>query len=68
MVEAGGLATYGIDYYEIGYMAGQQAVDILVNGADITTMPIGYLSADQCTLTTNQETADVLGVDLTVLD
>ena len=68
MVEAGGLATYGIDYYEIGYMAGQQAVDTLVNGADITTMPIGYLSADQCTLTTNQETADVLGVDLTVLD
>lgn len=68
MVEAGGLATYGIDYYEIGYMAGQQAVDILVNGADISTMPIGYLSADQCTLTTNQETADILGVDLSVLD
>ena len=54
--------------FRSGYMAGQQAVDILVNGADITTMPIGYLSADQCTLTTNQETADVLGVDLTVLD
>jgi len=68
MVDAGGLATYGIDYYEIGYMAGQQAVDILVNGADISKMPIGYLSADQCTLKTNQETADILGVDLSVLD
>lgn len=68
MVDAGGLATYGIDYYQIGYMAGEQAVDILVNGADISTMPIGYLSADKCTLKTNQETADTLGVDLSVLD
>ena len=68
MVEAGGLATYGIDYYQLGYMAGEQAVDILVNGADISKMPIGYLSADKCALSTNQETADALGVDLSVLD
>lgn len=68
MVEAGGLATYGIDYYQLGYMAGEQAVEILVNGADISQMPIGYLSADKCELTTNQETADALGIDLSVLD
>lgn len=68
MVDAGGLATYGIDYYQLGYMAGEQAVDILVNGADISQMPIGYLSADKCTLKTNQETADILGVDLSVLE
>lgn len=68
MVEAGGLATYGIDYYQLGYMAGEQAVDILVNGADVSTMPIGYLSAEQCALTTNQETADTLGIDLSVLE
>ena len=68
MVDAGGLATYGIDYYQIGYMAGEQAVEILVNGADISTMPVGYLSADQCALKTNQETADVLGIDLSVLE
>ncbi|MCI8945821.1 MAG: ABC transporter substrate-binding protein [Lachnospiraceae bacterium] len=68
MVDAGGLATYGINYYEIGYMAGEMAVDILVNGADVSTMPIGYLSADKCTLKTNQETADMLNIDLSVLD
>lgn len=68
MVNAGGLATYGIDYYQLGYMAGEQAVDILINGADISTMPIGYLSADQCALTTNQDTADALGIDLSVLN
>ena len=68
MVEAGGLATYGIDYYQLGYMAGEQAVEILVNGADISQMPIGYLSADRCELSTNQETADALGIDLSVLN
>ncbi len=67
-VNAGGLATYGIDYYQLGYMTGKQAVDILVNGADISTMPIGYLSAEECELTTNQETADQLGIDLSVLE
>lgn len=68
MVDAGGLATYGIDYYQLGYMAGEQAIEILVNGADISNMPIGYLSADRCELKTNQETADALGIDLSVLN
>lgn len=68
MVDAGGLATYGIDYYQLGYMAGKQAVDILTNGADISKMPIGYLSAEECALKTNEETAAALGVDLSVLD
>ncbi|NLL79067.1 MAG: ABC transporter substrate-binding protein [Clostridiales bacterium] len=68
MVDAGGLATYGIDYYQLGYMAGKQAVEILVNGADISQMPIGYLSAEECTLKTNAETAEMLGVDVSVLD
>ncbi len=64
MVEAGGLATYGIDYYELGYMAGEQAIDILVNGADPGEIPIGYLSAEECELEINQETADILGIDV----
>lgn len=67
MVDAGGLATYGIDYYQLGYMAGEQAIGILVNGADISQMPIGYLSADRCELKVNQETADALGIDVSVL-
>ena len=35
-----GVATLSINYYDIGYKAGEMAVDILVNGADITTMAI----------------------------
>ena len=68
MVEAGGLATYGIDYYQLGYLAGQQAVAILKGEAQVSETPIGYLAAEQCELSTNEETAAALNIDLSVLD
>lgn len=67
MVHAGGLASYSIDYYELGRRAGNMAVRILAEGADPATMPIEYLAADECTLVTNDETAATLGIDLSVL-
>lgn len=67
MVDAGGLATYGIDYYQLGYMAGEQAVKILTEGEDISTMPIGYLPAEKCELKVNEETAEKLGIDVSGL-
>ena len=60
MVENGGLATYGINYYNLGLLTATQAVDILENGADPATMPIQYLS--DCTLTLNEEAAAALGI------
>lgn len=68
MVEAGGLATYGIDYYQLGYMAGEMAVSILKGEATPAETPIGYLDAAKCELTVNEETAAALDIDLTVLD
>lgn len=38
-VEAGALATVGIDYYQLGYEAGKMAVSVL-KGEDISKMPI----------------------------
>jgi putative ABC transport system substrate-binding protein len=35
-----GVATYGIDYYKLGQQTAQMAFDILVNGADISKMPV----------------------------
>ncbi len=35
-----GVATYSIDFYEIGYNSGKMAYEILVNGADPATMNI----------------------------
>lgn len=37
-----GVATLSIDYYSIGYAAGEQAYEILVNGKDPAEMEIGY--------------------------
>lgn len=37
-----GVATLSISYYDIGYKAGEMAYDILVNGADISSMEIAY--------------------------
>ena len=68
MVEDGGLASYSINYYDLGYKAGEMAVEILTEGADPAEMPIAYLAADECTLIANQATADEVGIDLSVLD
>ena len=38
--EACGAATLTINYYELGKITGEMALDILVNGADISQMPI----------------------------
>ena len=44
MCAAGGLATVSISYYDIGVLAGQQALQILLEGADVATTPIAYSS------------------------
>ncbi|MGN1069182.1 MAG: ABC transporter substrate-binding protein, partial [Candidatus Fimadaptatus sp.] len=55
-----GVATLSISYYDIGYAAGEMAYDILVNGADITTMPIQY--APEVTKEYNAEICAELGI------
>ena len=57
-----GVATLSISYYDIGYKAGEMAYDILVNGADITTMNIEY--APQVTKEYNASIAEQLGVTI----
>ena len=37
-----GVATLSISYYDIGYKAGEMAYDILVNGSDVSQMPIEF--------------------------
>ena len=67
MVVEGGLATYGLDYYQLGYLAGEMAVEILKNGKKPADMPIQFLPADKCELTVNEETAKAIGVDVSGL-
>lgn len=68
MVDNGGLATYGINYEELGKLAGQIAVKILKGESKPADMAIEHLDASKCTLKTNEETAKKLGIDLSVLN
>ena len=64
MVQAGGVATVAIDYYTLGYKAGEMAYEILVNGADPATTPIGFMKAEDMELVINQANADAIGLTI----
>lgn len=62
MVNEGGLATYGINYYELGKQTAKMAVEILRDGKNPAEMPIQYL--DTCDLKINDDTAAKLGIEI----
>lgn len=55
-----GIATLSISYYDLGYATGKMAVKILKDGADISTMPIGY--AETQTPKYNEQNCKALGI------
>lgn len=55
-----GVATLSISYYDIGYKAGEMAYEILVNGADVSTMPVEF--APQVTKKYNAANCEALGI------
>ncbi|MGN0778410.1 MAG: ABC transporter substrate-binding protein [Aristaeellaceae bacterium] len=57
-----GVATLTITYYDIGYKTGEMAYDILVNGADVSTMDIAF--APQFVKKYNPVMAEELGVTI----
>lgn len=61
MVDGGGTATYGIDYYRLGEQTAAQAIRILSEGADVSAMPIEYYSAE-LELVVNEEAMAQLGL------
>lgn len=38
-----GVATLTISYYELGCLTGHMAYDVLVNGADVSTLPVSFV-------------------------
>lgn len=62
MVDKGGYATYGIDYYKLGRLAGEITEKILVGGKKPSEIPVSYLDADSCTRKINSKTAEILGL------
>lgn len=57
-----GVATLTISYYDIGFKTGEMAADILLNGADISTMEIE--SAPQFVKKFNKTNTEKLGITI----
>ncbi len=55
-----GVATLSISYYDLGYQTGLMAYDILVNGADVTTMAVQ--TAPSVTKKYNAANCEALGI------
>lgn len=62
MVENGGLATLGINYYDLGYKTGLMAIKILKGEALPATMPIE--SADKFDFAINGTVAKEIGIEI----
>jgi putative ABC transport system substrate-binding protein len=62
MVQSGGTATVSIDYYTLGYKAGEMAYKILAEGADPATTPIGFMTAEEMELVLNEDNIKALGI------
>lgn len=62
MVENGGLATLGINYYDLGYKTGLMALKILRGEAKTATMPIE--SADGFDFAINGTVAKEIGIEI----
>ena len=62
-----GVATYSINYYELGKQTARMAFEILVNGKSVGSMPVEYQSGTPA-LSKNQIVADQIGFDLSILD
>ena len=61
MVEAGGLITLGLNYYNLGYQTGEMAVQVL-EGADPASMPVQ--SQNQYDYVVNEEMLSALRMEL----
>lgn len=58
----GGVATLSISYYDLGYATGKMAYEVLVNGADVSSMEIEY--AEATTKKYNKEICEALGLTI----
>ncbi len=66
MVKNGALATFGIDYYELGKQTAEMAVTILKSDDPLKTiggLPVGFQTRE-CRYAVNTDTAKTLGITL----
>jgi len=61
-VKRGGLATYGFEYFDIGYEAGEMAVKILKGESEPSDLPVQI--PQKLKLFMNKDTASIIGLDI----
>lgn len=61
-VARGGLGAYGFEYYDIGYEAGEKAIEILTEGKSAGEIPATY--PGNLKLVINKATAENLGLEI----
>lgn len=62
--KSGCVASYSLNYYDIGYQAGLQAYEILVNGKNPADIPIKIFTPDELKLVTNEEVMAEMNITL----
>ena len=62
-----GVATYSIDYYELGKQTAKMAFDILMGNKKVGEMPVEYQSGNP-ELSINKAIAEELGIDISALE
>ena len=60
-VGGGILVTNGLSYYELGKQTAKMAKEILIDGKDVSTIPVGM--AEKTITTVNEKTLEALGLD-----
>lgn len=68
MCKSGGFATYGINYKNLGRLAGKQAVAILKGEKTTADTPIAQLKAEDCTMVINLKVAKKCGLSTNKAD
>ncbi|MEB3102316.1 ABC transporter substrate-binding protein [Ferviditalea candida] len=62
-VKRGGFASYGFEYFDLGYTTGKMAVDILKNGKKPGDIPVGF--PENLDLAINMKAAKNEGIEVT---
>ena len=57
-----GVATLSISYYDLGYATGEMAYEVLVNGADVSTLDVRF--APNVVKEYNAELCEILGITI----
>ncbi len=64
MVADGGLASIGVNYYNLGYQTGLNALKIINDETTISEMPVYFMDSENADIYYNSKIAEKMGLEL----